>query len=124
MTTLRKVYRFRLSPTKAQEQAFLSLAGSRRFVFNWALARRKEHYAQTGKTLPLSQLSSELTTLKKHEGTAWLQQSDSQLLQQALLDCDRAFENFFEKRARFPRPATAWRRASAAIHPRSASPSA
>ena len=103
MATLRKVYRFRLCPTQAQGQAFLSLAGSRRFVFNWALARRKAHYAETRKTLSLKELSAELTALKKQEETAWLKESDSQLLQQALQDCDRAFKNFFEKRARFPR---------------------
>lgn len=103
MATLRKVYRFRLCPTQAQGQVFLSLAGSRRFVFNWALSRRKAHYAETQKTLSLKELSAELTALKKQEETAWLQQSDSQLLQQALQDCDRAFKNFFEKRARFPR---------------------
>lgn len=103
MATLRKVYRFRLCPTQAQGQAFLSLAGSRRFVFNWALARRKAHYAETQKTLSLKELSAELTALKKQEETAWLKESDSQLLQQALADCDRAFKNFFEKRARFPR---------------------
>lgn len=103
MATLRKVYRFRLCSTQAQGQAFLSLAGSRRFVFNWALARRKAHYAETQKTLSLKELSAELTALKKQEETAWLKESDSQLLQQALADCDRAFKNFFEKRARFPR---------------------
>ncbi|WP_197050756.1 helix-turn-helix domain-containing protein [Deinococcus sp. YIM 77859] len=32
MATLRKVYRFRLCPTQEQGQAFLALAGSRRFV--------------------------------------------------------------------------------------------
>lgn len=103
MATLRKVYRFRLCPTQAQGQTFLSLAGSRRFVFNWALARRKAHYAETQKTLSLKDLSAELTALKKQEETAWLKESDSQLLQQALQDCDRAFKSFFEKRARFPR---------------------
>jgi putative transposase len=34
---------------------------------------------------------------------AWLREADSQLLQQALQDLDRAFRAFFSKRARFPR---------------------
>lgn len=33
--------RFRMSPTKAQEAALYRMAGARRFVYNWALDRRK-----------------------------------------------------------------------------------
>jgi putative transposase len=102
MITLHKVYKFRLCPNQAQASQLVALAGSRRFVFNWALARRKKHYAATGKTLSLANLSLELTVLKRQEQTKWLQDSDSQLLQQAIQDVDRSFKNFFEKRASFP----------------------
>lgn len=81
----------------------MRLAGARRFVWNWSLARRKAYYAETGKTIPAAQLSAELTALKKQPETAWLKEADSQALQQAVKDLDRAFHNFFEKRARFPR---------------------
>lgn len=103
MATYRKVYRFRMEPSKAQESKLNMLAGSRRFVFNWALARRREHYAKTGKTLGYSAQASELKALKNYSETAWLKESDSQLLQQALKDVERAFVNFFEKRAKYPR---------------------
>ena len=103
MTTHRKVYRYRIEPTPVQESKLYMLAGSRRFVFNWALARRREHYAETGKTLGYNAQAGELTALKNQEETSWLMESDSQLLQQALKDVERAFVNFFEKRARFPR---------------------
>lgn len=99
----RKVYRFRLEPTAAQEARLLMLAGSRRFVYNWALARRREHYAEHGTTVGYGLQAGELTALKHKEETAWLKESDSQLLQQALKDVERAFVNFFEKRARYPR---------------------
>jgi putative transposase len=46
---LRKVYRFRMRPTKAQEAALYRMAGARRFVYNWALERRKSYYAEHGK---------------------------------------------------------------------------
>ena len=52
---------------------------------------------------PLEQLSAELTALKQQPETAWLKEADSQALQQALKDLHRAFRNFFEKRARYPR---------------------
>src|SRR5215510_12204389 len=99
----RKVYRFRIDPTAQQEAALARFAGARRFVFNWALARRKETYQQTGKSISWSALSAELTGLKIKPGFEWLKEIDSQLSQQAIADCKRAFDNFFQKRALFPK---------------------
>jgi putative transposase len=99
----RKVYRFRIDPTAKQEAALARYAGARRFVFNWALQRRKETYEQTGKSISWSELSTELTELKNKAGFEWLKEIDSQLLQQALADCKRTFDNFFQKRADFPK---------------------
>jgi putative transposase len=99
----RKVYRFRVEPTANQEAALARFAGARRFVFNWALERRKEAYEQTGKSVSWSELSVELTELKNKPGFEWLKEIDSQLLQQALADCKNAFDNFFQKRAGFPK---------------------
>src|SRR5215217_5087469 len=100
---LRKVYRFRMQPTKAQEADLYRTAGARRFVYNWSLARRKSYYAGHGRGISAKQLSSELTALKSEPDTLWLREADSQVLQQALRDVDRAFEAFFKKRSRFPR---------------------
>src|SRR5262245_13125969 len=97
----RKVYKFRIDPTAEQEAALSCYAGARRFVFNWALARRKETYAQTGKSICWSGLSAELIELKNKRGFEWLKEIDSQLLQQALADCKSAFDNFFKKRQAF-----------------------
>ncbi len=100
---LRKVYRFQMQPTASQEAGMIRLAGARRFVYNWALERRKTTYAETGETLAAKQLSLELTVLKQQPETSWLRGADSQLLQQALRDLDRAFVNFFQRRSRYPR---------------------
>ena len=48
-------------------------------------------------------LSVELTGLKNKSGFEWLKEIDSQLSQQAIADCKRAFDNFFQKRALFPK---------------------
>ena len=98
-----KVFRFRMRPTAQQAAGLLRMAGARRWVWNWALARRKAHYEQYHQTLPAKTLSAELTALKKQSATAWLASVDAQALQQTLRDLDRAFANFFAKRARFPR---------------------
>jgi len=99
----RKVYRFRMRPNAEQGHALNRMAGARRFIWNWALARWKETYADTGKSISLKVLSAELTALKGKPETAWLSECDSQALQQVLADLARAFTNFFERRARYPR---------------------
>jgi putative transposase len=92
-----------MRPTAAQEKALLRQAGCRRFVWNWALARRKADYAEHGTGMSQALLSKELTDLKRLPETKWLNEADSQALQQTLRDLDAAFVAFFEKRARFPR---------------------
>src|SRR4051812_34473573 len=92
-----------MRPDAEQGQALNRMAGARRFVWNWALGRWKAHYAATGKSISLKVLSAELTALKAKPETAWLSGCDSQALQQVLTDLQRAFVNFFERRARYPR---------------------
>src|SRR5262245_2025982 len=99
----RKHCKVRIDPTAEQAAGLARYAGARRFVFNWALERRKETYQQTGKSISWSDLSAELTELKSTPASEWLKEIDSQLLQQALADCKRAFDNFFAKRAGYPR---------------------
>jgi putative transposase len=99
----RKTYRFRMRPKGDQGQSLDRMAGARRFVWNWALRRWKDHQAATGKSISLKRLSAELTLLKRQPGLEWLNDVDSQALQQALQDLHRAFTNFFAKRARYPR---------------------
>jgi len=81
------------------------MAGARRFVWNWGLGRRREHYEATGETLPLKALMAELTALKKRPETAWLAEADSQASQQVLKDLYRAYDNHFnpKMKARLPR---------------------
>ena len=100
---LRKVFRFRMRPTAEQGRALVRIAGARRFVWNWALAQCRAYYLETGKSLPQAELSRRLTALKLLPETAWLNECDSQALQQVLADLRRAYVNFFQKRARFPR---------------------
>jgi putative transposase len=105
MAKHQKVYRFRMRPTQAQAHALNRVAGARRFIWNWGLGRRQEHYKATEKTLPLKTLMAELTVLKQQPGMEWLNEADSQAWQQVLKDLYRAYDNHFnpKMRARFPR---------------------
>jgi putative transposase len=101
--TIQTTYRYRIEPSAAQEAELRRFAGARRWVWNWALARKQEHYQSTKQTLRYQDLAAELTHLKRQPETAWLAEIDSQLLQQVLRDLDQAFKSFFAKRARLPR---------------------
>lgn len=103
MSLERCAYRFRMEPTSAQRVALEFMAGARRFVYNWALERRRTYYQEHGQGISKKQLSAELTALKNQPDTTWLKDADSQALQQALRDLDGAFEAFFAKRAHYPR---------------------
>ena len=103
MSVHQKAYRFRLKPTSEQESVFGRWAGARRWVWNWALARRQTHYKATGTSLTVTQLCAELAVLKRQSETAWLRECNAQSLQQAIRDLDKAFGAFFAKRAKFPR---------------------
>jgi putative transposase len=103
MRTIQTTYRYRLEPSDAQAAQMRRFAGARRWVWNWALRRKKDHYTQTHTSLNYNALAAELTALKQQSETAWLREIDSQALQQVLRDLDRAFLAFFAKRSGFPK---------------------
>jgi len=78
-------------------------AGCCRFVWNKALALEKENFEAVGERLGYSKLCEQLRDWKKVEETTFLSEAHSQILQQTLKDLDRAYVNFFQKRAEFPR---------------------
>ena len=98
-----RCYKFRIEPTPEQEQEFFRFSGCRRFVWNWGLERKKSVYQETGKGISYKALAAELVQLKKQPETAFLKECHSQVLQQTLMDLDKAFVSFFEKRAKFPK---------------------
>jgi putative transposase len=108
-----KTYKFRIYPD-ADQQAWLARQfGACRFVYNHFLRTRIDYYAEhkdnaeaelrTKKGLTYHDTALMLTQLKKQEGYTWLREANSQALQHALRDLDTAYNNFFNKRAQFPR---------------------
>lgn len=78
-------------------------AGSCRFVFNKALALQKARYEQGEKKLGYAGLCKLLTEWRNGTETPWLADAPVHPLQQTLKDLERAYTNFFAKRADFPR---------------------
>ena len=78
-------------------------AGACRFVFNRALALQNENHEAGNKYIPYGKMASWLVEWKNATETQWLKDAPSQPLQQSLKDLERAYKNFFQKRAAFPR---------------------
>ncbi|CRL66192.1 hypothetical protein AbD4_00062 [Acinetobacter baumannii] len=78
-------------------------AGSCRFVYNKALALQKERYERGEKKLGYAGLCKLLTEWRNSSEMAWLADAPVHPLQQTLKDLERAYSNFFAKRADFPR---------------------
>lgn len=98
-----QAYKFELKPNGEQQRLMRCFAGSCRFVYNKALALQQERYEAGEKKLGYASLCKSLTEWKVQPKTLWLSETPSQALQQALKNLERAYKNFFDKRADFPK---------------------
>ena len=98
-----QAFKFQLVPSGFQESVMRRFAGSCRFAYNKALDLQKARFEAGEKKLSYAGLCKALTQWRHDEETKWLQEAPSQALQQKLKDLERAYTNFFAKRADFPR---------------------
>src|SRR5512135_1005465 len=98
-----QAFKYELRPDGQQERQMRRFAGSCRFVFNKALASQKERHEQGEKKFGYAGLCKLLTEWRNSTETAWLADAPVHPLQQTLKDLERAYANFFAKRADFPR---------------------
>lgn len=97
-----QAFKFLLRPNGQQQRQMRRFAGACRWVYNEALRLQIDRHAAGEKKLTYIGLCQQLTQWKREARTAWLCEPHSQILQQSLKDLDRAYKNFFEKRADFP----------------------
>ena len=93
-------YQFEALPNGEQLGNLRRFAGSCRFVYNQALALNKQRYENKEKRLGYAGMCALLPSWKTAH--PWLSDAPSQALQQSLKDLERAYTNFFQKRADFP----------------------
>lgn len=98
-----QAFKFELIPNGEQLRSMRRFSGSCRFVYNKALALQKENYEAGEKFISYVAMASNLPLWKRDHDMAWLKDAPSQSLQHALKDLDKAYKNFFSKRAAFPR---------------------
>ena len=98
-----QAYKYELQPNGEQQRQMRRFAGSCRFVFNKALALQKANHEAGEKFIGYVAMAKHLTAWRNSTDTAWLANAPVHPLQQTLKDLERAYTNFFAKRADFPR---------------------
>lgn len=99
MTVL--THKIRIDPTCKQTIYFLKASGTARFAWNWALARWNELY-KTGEKPNALALKKEFNHLKS-QMFPWIYEVTKYASQQPFIHLERAFRNFFAKRAKYPK---------------------
>ena len=100
-------HRIRLDPNKVQATYLARAAGTARFAYNWALAEWERQF-EACKLNPAwpkpneAALRRQLNAIKRTQ-FPWMLEVTKNAPQLAIMQLGRAFQNFFEKRARYPR---------------------
>ena len=100
-----KAFKTEIDPTDEQKVKINKTIGTCRFIYNFYLAHNKELHESGQKFMSGRAFSVWLNNeyLPAHPEKAWLKESSSKSVKKAIEDADRAFRNFFEGRAGFPR---------------------
>ena len=93
---IRKAYKYRIYPNKAQREYFAKVFGCVRFFYNKSLSDMNEIYKSTGKF-------KNITPASYKEDYSFLKEVDSLALSNAQLNRNTAFKAFFSHRSGFPK---------------------
>ena len=98
-----KAYKFRIYPTKEQEEFLVKTFGCVRFVYNKMLAERKETFVKLKDNMALLKKQKLPTPAKYKKEFEWLKEVDSLALANAQLNLQTAFSNFFSGKTKYPK---------------------
>lgn len=98
---MEKAFKYRIYPTKKQQELIQKTFGCCRFVYNYYLNIRKESYEKDKTSITYNMCSKDLTLLKKE--LEWLKEPDKDALQKSLKDLDMAFQKFFKEHSGYPK---------------------
>lgn len=97
-----RAFRTELDPNMRLKVLLGKHCGAARFAYNWGLDMKRTEYELTGRSPGAMELHRILIQ-RKREDLGWLYEVSKCAPQEALRGLDRAFRNFFQNRAHFPR---------------------
>lgn len=90
-----KAFKVEIDPTEEQKKLMKETFGCVRFIYNYGLNKKNEHYKANKKSLSYFDLCKDITKLKNIKEYNWLSGVPSIALQQGLKNLDSAYQNFF-----------------------------
>ena len=97
-----KAIKIKLYLNDEQENYVNNLLGTSRFIYNNLLAYKISEYKNNNKySVSFSELGKKLVELKTEY--PWIKNSHSKVLQQSLINLDKAYKNFFKEKRGFPK---------------------
>ena len=99
---IQRGYKTELQLNNIQKTACLKHAGAARYAYNWGLSQKKMAMENKTKIPSAIDLHRRLNALKPTE-LPWMYEVSKCSPQEALRNLDRAFDDFFKKRGRFPK---------------------
>ncbi|MFD8520266.1 RNA-guided endonuclease InsQ/TnpB family protein [Streptomyces capillispiralis] len=113
-----RLYRFRFYPTEEQAEQLGQTFGACRWVYNEGLTLRSGAWERHRVNVGFADMCRALTGWKRTEGTAWLGEVSSTVLQQSLRHLDQAYQRFFKGQGRYPKRKRKGRSRDAAVYVR------
>ena len=96
-----KAIKIRLYPNNEQTNYINNLLGCSRFVYNNILAYRINEYKTNNKSVSFGEQGKKLVQLKSE--FEWLKDVHSKVLQQSIIDLNKAYNSFFKNGSGFPK---------------------
>lgn len=98
-----KGLKYRVYPTKVQVKQIQVNCNCSRFMFNRMLDIHTREYKENHRSLTYNMMANMIPDMKQDESTSFLKDADSMCLQESVRDLDRAYQNFYAKRAKYPK---------------------
>jgi putative transposase len=96
-----KAIKVKLYPNQEQKTYINKLLGTSRFVYNQCLNYKINQYKENKKSISFGEIGKYLVSLKTEY--EWIKESHSKVLQQSLINMDKAYKNFFKSGSGFPK---------------------
>ncbi len=100
-----KSFKTEINPTAEQKNKINRTIGVCRFVYNFYLAHNKEIYEQENRFVSGYEFSIWLNNdfIPDNPEFAWIKEVSSKSVKQSIMNAQKAFKNFFNKKADFPK---------------------
>ena len=98
---INKAYKFRLYPTKQQQELINKTLGCTRLIYNYYLNLKQIKYKEENKNISCYDCIKDIPNL--YEEKPYLKEIDSMSLRCALFDLDNAYNKFYQEKIGYPK---------------------